>query len=371
MEEEERQAEHLALAALLRVNGIGSAAAGKLRAVFGSARAALHAPADALAQHGLPPKLVRDVQKAQKGAEAYEAQILETCERGSIRMTALGDDDYPPVLAEIFSPPALLYYRGTLIPDAQCLAMVGSRRFSRYGEGVAKSFAETFARAGFTVVSGAARGIDSAAHRGALRTGCTVAVLGCGVDIAYPAENRRLLADIVASGGAILSEYAPGTPPLPAFFPARNRIISGLSKGVIVVEAAERSGSLITAQLALDEGRDVFAVPGSIYSPTSQGCHRLIQQGAKLVTSVRDVLEEYGREPMPRAPRKRKDADLSGEERALYQVLSYEHPLSIDEIIASLKDGDPARLSFLLLGLELKGLVIENESHGYLRAERE
>ena len=118
MEEEERQAEHLALAALLRVNGIGSAAAGKLREAFGSARATLHAPVEAFAQHGLPPKLARDVQKAQKGAEAYEAQILETCERGSIRMTALGDDDYPPVLAEIFSPPALLYYRGTLIPDA-------------------------------------------------------------------------------------------------------------------------------------------------------------------------------------------------------------------------------------------------------------
>ena len=251
-------------------------------------------------------------------------------------------------------------------------ATVGIIGLGYVGLPLAVEFGRKLAAAGLTVVSGAARGIDTCAHHGALEAGGrTVAVLGCGVDIAYPAENRRLLADIVASGGAILSEYAPGTPPLPAFFPARNRIISGLSKGVIVVEAAERSGSLITAQLALDEGRDVFAVPGSIYSPTSQGCHRLIQQGAKLVTSVRDVLEEYGREPVPRAPRKRKDADLSGEERALYQVLSYEHPLSIDEIIASLKDGDPARLSFLLLGLELKGLVIENESHGYLRAERE
>ncbi|MBQ1622586.1 MAG: DNA-processing protein DprA, partial [Selenomonas sp.] len=284
---------------------------------------------------------------------------------------AFGEAGYPESLAAIYQPPLVLYVRGSLPSDAEGLGIVGARRFSRYGEGIAEKLGEELAASGFCVVSGAARGIDSAAHRGALRTGCTVAVLGCGVDIAYPAENRRLLADIVASGGAILSEYAPGTPPLPAFFPARNRIISGLSKGVIVVEAAERSGSLITAQLALDEGRDVFAVPGSIYSPTSQGCHRLIQQGAKLVTSVRDVLEEYGREPMPRAPRKRKDADLSGEERALYQVLSYEHPLSIDEIIASLKDGDPARLSFLLLGLELKGLVIENESHGYLRAERE
>ncbi len=368
MEEEERQAEHLALAALLRVNGIGSAAAGKLRAVFGSARAALHAPADALAQHGLPPKLVRDVQKAQKGAEAYEAQILETCERGSIRMTALGDDDYPPVLAEIFSPPALLYYRGTLIPDAQCLAMVGSRRFSRYGEGVAKSFAETFARAGFTVVSGAARGIDSASHKGALAAGRTVAVLGCGVDVAYPPENRRLLAEI-AESGAVLSEYAPGTPPLPAFFPARNRIISGLSRGVIVIEAAEKSGSLITAGMAVQEGRDVFAVPGSIYSPTSMGCHRLIQQGAKLVTSAADVLEEYGVDP-PKKPKQKAPA-MSKEERAVYQILSYEHPLTIDEIIVSLDGGDAASLSFVLLQMELRGLVEENDTHGYMRAKRE
>lgn len=368
MKKEDCLAEHLALAALLRVPGLGSAAAGKLREAFGSACAALAAPMEAFAQHGLPSKLAKDVQKARDGAEVYEAQLFKTCEHSNIRMTALGDPDYPPYLAEIFAPPILLYYRGTLLPDAQCLAMVGSRRFSRYGEGVAKSFAETFARAGFTVVSGAARGIDSASHKGALTAGRTVAVLGCGVDIAYPPENRRLLAEI-AETGAVISEYAPGTPPLPSFFPARNRIISGLSRGVIVIEAAEKSGSLITAGMAVQEGRDVFAVPGSIYSTTSMGCHRLIQQGAKLVTSAADVLEEYGVDP-PRKPKK-KTPVMSKEERAVYQILSYEHPLSIDEIIVSLDSGDAASLSFVLLQMELKGLVEESDTHGYLRAKRE
>lgn len=360
-----------ALAALQCVRGLNAAVLLPLLRMLGGARRVWEASAAELAAAGMERRTLAALGRYRAKHAAEPERIEALCEGQSVSLVAFGEAGYPELLAAIYQPPLVLYVRGSLPSDAECLGIVGARRFSRYGEGIAEKLGEELAASGFCVVSGAARGIDSAAHRGALRTGRTVAVLGCGVDIAYPAENRRLLADIVATGGAIVSEYAPGTPPLPAFFPARNRIISGLSKGIIVVEAAERSGSLITAQLALDEGRDVFAVPGSIYSPTSQGCHRLIQQGAKLVTSVRDVLEEYGREPAPRAPRKRKDADLSGEERALYQVLSYEHPLSIDEIITSLKDGDPARLSFLLLGLELKGLVIENESHGYLRAERE
>jgi DNA processing protein len=195
-----------------------------------------------------------------------------------------------------------------------------------------------------------------------------VAVLGCGVDVAYPLENRRLLQEIVDGGGVVISEYEPGTNPLPAFFPARNRIISGLAEGTLVVEAAARSGSLITAEMALSAGRDVYAIPGSIYAPGCDGCNRLIQQGAKLVMTPADVLEEF---QITAAAPPRKSLSLKPEERQIYQVLSFEHPLTMDEIILSLPDGEIANLSYWLLNMELKGIVIENEMHAFRRAERE
>ena len=362
--DEARQDEHLALATLLRAQGVGPSTALKLREAFGSWRGALEAPASAYPAMELSEKLAESIGAVQRDAAALEARLAADCAAKGVRMVAIGDPEYPPNLAQIYSPPILLYYRGTLAADAERIAMVGARRFSKYGESVAQSFGEALARGGFTVVSGAARGIDSASHRGALKAGRTIAVLGCGVDVAYPPENRGLLAEIAAHG-AVLSEYPPGTPPLPAYFPMRNRIISGLSRGVIVVEAAEKSGSLITAEQALQEGRDVFAVPGSIYSATSLGCHRLIQQGAKLVTSAADVLVEYGIEP--EAKKRKKLPPMSEEERRVYQVLSREHPISLDEILISLKKDDASSLSFLLLQMELKGLVEETSSHGYVR----
>ena len=216
-----------------------------------------------------------------------------------------------------------------------------------------------------------------AAHRGALRAGAkTVALLGCGVDVVYPRENARLLEEI-AESGVVLSEYPPGTSPVAAFFPQRNRIISGLSHGTVVVEAAERSGSLITAELALSEGRDVFAVPGSIFSDTSKGCHRLIQQGAKLVAAAEDVLDEY---PWAKreAPRKKRGVSptseaapesLSEEERAVYALLSKEEPLSVDDIVYRLHGrGDASNVAFLLLQMQLKGIILEDGNHAYTRA---
>jgi DNA processing protein len=196
-----------------------------------------------------------------------------------------------------------------------------------------------------------------------------VAVFGCGVDVAYPPENRRLFAAIVERGGALISEYVPGTQPLPAFFPSRNRIIAGLSKGTVVVEAARRSGSLITAELALSEGREVFAVPGSIFSSTSEGCHHLLKEGAAMASSVEDVLEGLGLMAGEKKPRQ--EPKLTPEQRRVYQVLSFEHPLTIDEIIECLPDEEVSSLSFVLLQMEMEGLVVENELHAYRRAERE
>ena len=176
-----------------------------------------------------------------------------------------------------------------------------------------------------------------------------------------------MIAQIIDAGGAVLSEYAPGTQPLPAFFPARNRIISGLSEGVLVVEAARRSGSLITAEMALSEGRDVYAIPGSIYSPQSGGCHNLIRAGARLVESPHEILEDMNIVPLPKRPVKDR---LTPEEARIYKVLSCDHPLTMDEILESLPDAVTANIPLLLLQMQLKGIITENEMHAYRRLER-
>ena len=356
------------LAALLRCPQVGSVRMQRLQSVCPAAKdiwsmtaaelratgALTDAAADALARHI-------------QGDPNLPERIAEDCRRTDVSMVTMEDECYPLVLREIFDPPLVLYYRGTLLPDARRIGIVGARKFSGYGEAAALEFAEHLAAAGVTVVSGAARGIDTRAHRGAMRGGRTVAVLGCGVDVAYPPENRRLLTEIAAAGGAVLSEYAPGTQPLPMFFPARNRIISGLAEGVLVVEAARRSGSLITAEMALSEGREVYAIPGSIYSPQSGGCHNLIRAGARLVESPREILEEMHLvTPQRRSAR----AQLTPEEAHVYQVLSFDHALTMDEIIDSLPVSTTTSLPLLLLQMQLKGVIIENEMHAYRRAER-
>lgn len=212
-------------------------------------------------------------------------------ERNNIRPVPIVSSEYPKLLSQIYDPPLVLYTKGPLQFE-KCIAIVGSRRATDYGLRTAKNLARDLASIGINVVSGFARGIDSKAHEGALEVaGATTAVLGCGLDIVYPPEGYRLMEKII-SNGTIVSEYLPGFPPLPANFPARNRIISGLSAGVIVIEANERSGSLITVNFALEQGREVFAVPGNVNSLNSSGTNRLIKEGAKMVTNTEDVLEE-------------------------------------------------------------------------------
>ena len=362
-------------AAVLSASGVGIPGAERLAADTGDARSAWAADEGSLRRH-LDEKAVAAFLALRREKPDLPERIAEACEKRDIQIWTRDDESYPPMLREISRPPLVLFARGNPVPDAERIAVVGSRHASPYGKRVAEEISMRLASRGVTVVSGAARGVDSAAHTGALRAGRTVAVLGCGVDVVYPRENARLLDEIAASG-LVLSEYPPGTSPVAAFFPQRNRIISGLSRGTVVVEAAERSGSLITAELALSEGRDVFAVPGSIFSDTSKGCHRLIQQGAKLVTSAKDVLDEY---PWAKceAPHKKSGAssadeaapeNLSEEERTVYALLSKEEPLSVDDIVYRLHGrGDASNVAFLLLQMQLKGIILEDETRAYTRA---
>lgn len=282
------------------------------------------------------------------------------------------EDYYPPLLRQIYDPPPIIYFYGDIgATKKPSLAIVGSRRHSLYGKEIAYKLASELTERGFTIVSGMARGIDTWAHKGALAAGGkTIAVLGCGLDICYPPENKGIK-EKIQSAGAVLSEFPPGNPPLPQNFPRRNRIISGLSLGTIVVEAGEKSGALITADYALEQGREVFAVPGNISSPYSRGCHRLIKQGAKLVERVEDIIEEislfvcqedlsspgFKEEGSPGSPdNSEKDkVHLKPEEKALLNIIPYE-PLTLEEIV-SLSEMPLFQVNALLLELELKGVI--------------
>ena len=291
------------------------------------------------------------------------------------KIIALGDERYPERLRTIHNLPAVLYCDGlTETGDRQAVAIVGSRRATPYGLRVTEALAGELSRLGITIVSGFARGIDAAAHRAALAAGGrTIAVLGCGLDVDYPPGHKSLHVEI-AAGGAVLTEFAPGTPPRAAHFPRRNRIISGLALGVVVIEAAEDSGSLITARLALEQGREVFAVPGPIEAPTSRGPHGLLKQGAKLVEMVDDIVEELlpqldrslqtlKTEPIAALP---KHVELSSSERAMLDMMSRE-PLHLDELTE--RTGlTSAVVAGILLGLELRALVKQVPGQRYCLA---
>jgi len=274
------------------------------------------------------------------------------------RIMTLADTDYPPALLNIDDPPMLLYVKGRSDLLSACsLAVVGSRNASEQGRRNAEHFSEALSHAGVSIVSGLALGIDTAAHEGGLRgVGASIAVIGTGIDIVYPARNSHL-AQRLAQDGCIISEYALGTAPLAANFPRRNRIISGLSRAVLVVEAAAQSGSLITARTAAEQGRDVLAIPGSIHAPLSKGCHCLIKQGAKLVESIDDIVEELGRLPdcSQRSPVTTAHGALPQCEDMLLRALGFD-PVGLDGLSA--RTGlDVAALHAQLLMLELDGLV--------------
>ncbi|TLY43264.1 MAG: DNA-protecting protein DprA [Nitrospirae bacterium] len=287
----------------------------------------------------------------------------------------LADKRYPELLRAIHDPPAVLYCDGSVEPgDRQAVAIVGSRRATPYGLRITETLAGELSALGFTIVSGFARGIDAAAHRASLAAGGrTIAVLGCGLDVDYPPGHARLREEIAGSG-AVLTEFEPGTPPRAPNFPRRNRIISGLALGAVVVEAAEDSGSLITARLALEQGREVFAVPGPIDVPTSRGPHGLLKQGAKLVETVDDIVEELlpqldrplqtlKTEPIAALP---EHVALSPSERTVLDVMSRD-PLHLDDLTERSRLTTPA-VAAILLGLELKALVKQLPGQRYCLA---
>jgi len=284
----------LAHVRLASVPGVGGLARKRLLARFGTPQAVFAAGPQELADvDRIGARLVQAIQRTAESRIAEET--IDLCHRRDVAMLLEGAAGYPRLLAQIDDPPGVLFVRGHLDPcDALAVAVVGARHATAYGRRVAGQLAGALARAGYTVVSGLARGIDQAAHRGAIEAGGrTIAVLGSGVLCVYPPEHTDLAVEVTRHG-AVISEAPPLGAPVPGAFPSRNRIVSGLSLGTVVVEAAERSGALITARLAGEQGREVFAVPGPIDSRMSRGCHCLIRDGAKLVESIDDILEELG-----------------------------------------------------------------------------
>ena len=286
--------------------------------------------------------------------------LLSSLEKADCRAICRINDEYPPLLQEIYDPPATLFVRGDCpLDDPRMFGIVGSRRCTRDGQRAAREIAEQLALEGVTVVSGMARGIDTAAHQGALAgDGRTIAVLGCGVDVVYPPENDLLAHQILETGGCLVSEYPPGTQPLAGHFPARNRILSGLSRGVLIVEGAKGSGAMITVQQATDQNRDVFAVPGSIYSSLSAMPNQLIVDGAHPVLSAWEILEHYRWAERPtERPKARLTQELDDTEKRIVGPL-LEQPLSFDEL-STLTEIPVAKLNSYLTMLELRGIIIK------------
>ncbi|MEH6468110.1 MAG: DNA-processing protein DprA [Porticoccus sp.] len=290
------------------------------------------------------------------GLEARAEDTLGWCQANGVHCLSIVDPLFPPLLKEIATPPILLFVRGDIeLLSLPQIAIVGSRNASASGFNIASEFARVLAGSGFAITSGMALGIDGAAHIGALKMGKTVAVLGTGLDVVYPRQHHELYQQILDNSGVIISEFLPGTPPLPANFPRRNRVISGLSLGTMVVEAAIRSGSLITARYAMEQGREVFAVPGSIHNVLSKGSHHLLKQGATLVESAQDIVEQLGGMLAYTEMEFSKQKINGGKNGPLLEALGFD-PVDIDTLVE--RTGLPiATLNHQLILLELEGAV--------------
>ena len=384
------QEESLYWLALRLIPGLGARGACQLLEQFRTPQAVFRASRSELESAGLPGSAAQSIVSGCSFEDAVLQQ--DKMREAGASLVSLTEASYPGQLREIYDPPPVLFVRGRVELLSQvCVGVVGTRRPTAYGVGVTERLAADLAQAGVTIVSGMARGIDTAAHKGALAAGgATIAVLGCGVDVVYPSENRKL-ADEIAGKGLLVSEFPMGTPAYPQNFPVRNRIISGLSAGVVVVEGAQYSGSAITAKLALDQGRELFAVPGNITSRMSWGPNLLIKQGARLVQDWNDVVAGLPpRERQRLAGRRRAGAGAEGDgegeagalpvqaelplgpmapvARKLLDLLKVDTSTHIDQLLEQVEEASSSELIAALFELEMLGLVKQMPGRNFVKA---
>lgn len=361
------------LNALNLIKCLGPRRLTKLLNYFNLPQNAWQASVSELSQAGLEENIIQEISASR--ANINPDQEWQKLQKENISLVSLQDEIYPSLLKEIYDPPVLLYGRGdlSLLSDKWKISVIGTRKPSSYGRQVAEELTANLAAAGLTIVSGLAYGIDALAHQIALQNnGRTISIIGSGLDWTnfYPSHHRALAQQMIKARGLILSEYPLGMPPLKQNFPMRNRVISGLSLGTLVIEAAEKSGTLITANCALDQNREVFAIPGSIYQTSSAGTNWLIKKGAKLVTTINDILEELNIEFSPSStvnPAAEFDAKSAAypEESLILSVLS-KNPLHVDKII-NLTHLDTAIVSATLSLMEIKGLIKNLNGMNYIR----
>ena len=377
----DRAEEELHWLALRLIPGLGTRVALRVVRQVGSATGVFRASPTELESLGIASHVVRNFESP----AVFESAVreVEQARQLGVKFITLNDPLYPPLLREIFDPPLLLYVQGDVaLLNTPSIGMVGSRKPTAYGRAMAERLSVDLATKGLTIVSGLARGIDTVAHQAALTSnGKTIAVLGCGIDVVYPAENKKLHAS-VAEKGLLISEFPLGSFPAPQNFPIRNRVISGLSLGVVVVEAAQYSGSLITARLAMEQNREVFGVPGSLTNTNSWGPHTLIKQGAKLVQDWRDVIEELPAEVKEKillpllADAATKDADqasllaesLTVSEKSVYDLLKVDESIHIDDVLSALPKLSPSEVLANLLELEFKNMVRQLPGKNFVKS---
>ncbi len=362
------------IASINAANQIGAQRVLHLLDYFGSAEQIWKAQSEDLEKSGLPLKARESFLFFRKQNPNAPQKLQEFCATKNIGLCSIRDADYPPILNEIPNPPAIFYYRGQLEPLATRIAIVGTRECTSYGKEVALEFAEKLSASGITIVSGAARGIDTFAHKNAMKFGRTVAVLGCGICFRESREKQKNLAEILENGSLIMSEFAPSFPSTTGNFPMRNRIIAGLCKGVIVVEAGEKSGAILTAGLAADFGRDVFAVPGDIFAYKSIGCNKLIQDGAILITSAQDIFDFYDFKPTVNIQTKIEKnlmPALDEREKKVFNLIPFDKDITDEEILAQLDEAQlddfkPSEIFELTTRLKAKK-IIQYNGIGYRR----